>query len=61
MATMGRTRRIDKLSGGACRLDNYAAVQARMAPFMAAGFEAICRDRIQARGGAGDSQKAIDP
>jgi AcrR family transcriptional regulator len=49
MATMGRTRRIDRLSGGICRLDDYSSAQARMAPFMAAGFIAICRERAQAR------------
>jgi len=54
MATMARTRRIDRLSGGICHLEDYAAVQARMAPFMAAGFIAICRERAQARSANGD-------
>ena len=49
MATMSRNRRIHKLSGGLCHLDDHAAVQARMAPFMAAGFIAICRERARAR------------
>jgi len=49
MATVARTRRIDRLSGGLCRLDDYTAVQARMAPFMAAGFIAICQERALAR------------
>jgi AcrR family transcriptional regulator len=35
------TGRIDKLSGGVCRSDDVAAIAARMAPFMAAGIEAI--------------------
>lgn len=42
MITLARTGRIDKLSGGACRSDDFAAVKARMASFMAAGFLQIC-------------------
>jgi AcrR family transcriptional regulator len=45
MLTLARTGRIDKLSGGRCRSDDYAAVKERMATFMAAGFQAICRRR----------------
>ncbi len=43
MLTLARTGRIDKLSGGLCRSDDFAAVKQRMATFMAAGFLAICR------------------
>ena len=42
MLTLARTGRIDKLSGGLCRSEDYAAVKKRMASFMAAGFLAIC-------------------
>jgi AcrR family transcriptional regulator len=42
MLTLARTGRIDKLSGGLCRSDDFAAVKQRMASFMAAGFAAIC-------------------
>ena len=42
--TLARTGRIDILSGGVCRSDDFAAVKARMARFMAAGFAALCRD-----------------
>src|SRR3546814_5953403 len=38
MLTLARTGRIDKLSQGLCHSDDYAAVKARMARFMAAGF-----------------------
>ena len=41
--TLARTGRIDKLSGGVCKSEDYAAVKQRMASFMAAGFLAICR------------------
>jgi AcrR family transcriptional regulator len=42
MLTLARTGRIDKLSHGLCKSDDYAAVKQRMASFMAAGFVAIC-------------------
>ncbi len=42
MLTLARTGRIDKLSGGLCRSDDYEAVKKRMAKFMAAGFREIC-------------------
>ncbi|MEI9852406.1 MAG: TetR/AcrR family transcriptional regulator [Sphingomonas sp.] len=43
MLTLARTGRIDKLSGGLCRSDDFVAVKERMASFMAAGFLQICR------------------
>jgi AcrR family transcriptional regulator len=43
MLTLARTGRIDKLSHGLCKSDDYAAVKDRMASFMAAGFVAICK------------------
>jgi AcrR family transcriptional regulator len=43
MLTLARTGRIDKLSGGLSRSDDFVAVKQRMAKFMAAGFHAICR------------------
>lgn len=45
MLTLARTGRIDKLSGGQCRSDDFVAVKERMASFMAAGFLNICRNR----------------
>lgn len=48
MLTLARTGRIDRLSGGLCRSDDYAAVKERMADFMAAGFLSICRKGRQA-------------
>lgn len=43
MLTLARTGRIDKLSGGLCRSEDFVAVKQRMSTFMAAGFLAICR------------------
>jgi AcrR family transcriptional regulator len=42
LLTLARTGRIDKLSGGACKSDDFAAVKKRMATFMAAGFREVC-------------------
>jgi AcrR family transcriptional regulator len=39
------TGRIDKLSNGLVRSADVEAIRARMAPFMAAGIQAICRRR----------------
>ena len=48
MLTLARTGRIDKLSGGLCRSDDFAAVKTHMASFMAAGFHAICKQGARA-------------
>jgi AcrR family transcriptional regulator len=45
MLTLAQTGRIDKLSGGLCKSNDYVAVKDRMATFMAAGFLAICARR----------------
>ncbi len=42
MLTLARTGRIDKLSGGRCKSEDFVAVKERMADFMAAGFLEIC-------------------
>jgi len=41
MNTFARTGRIDRLSGGLCKSDDFPAVKARMAKFMAAGLLAL--------------------
>lgn len=41
--SLARTGRIDKLSGGLCRSEDFEAVKQRMAAFMAAGFKTICK------------------
>jgi AcrR family transcriptional regulator len=38
MNTLARTGRIERLSGGVCRSDDFPAVKKRIAKFMAAGF-----------------------
>jgi len=50
MLTLARTGRIDKLSNGLCKSDDFAAVKDRMATFMAAGFIEVCSQRSTTRG-----------
>ena len=45
MLTLARTGRIDKLSGGLCKSEDFVAIKERMATFMAAGFLAMCRKK----------------
>ncbi|WP_229733368.1 TetR/AcrR family transcriptional regulator [Sphingomonas psychrolutea] len=45
MLTLARTGRLDKLSGGLCKSEDFVAVKDRMASFMAAGFLEICTSR----------------
>jgi len=40
--TFARTGRIDRLSDGLCRSDDYKSAYDNMIPFMAAGFHATC-------------------
>ena len=49
MLTLARTGRIDKLSGGLCKSDDYGAVKERIASFMAAGFRELCDRRKSSR------------
>jgi AcrR family transcriptional regulator len=42
MHVLGRTGRIDRLSGGACKSEDFEAVKEHLARFMAAGFTALC-------------------
>ena len=45
MNTLAHTGRIDRLSGGLCKSDDFMAVKRRMARFMAAGFLALRKGR----------------
>lgn len=44
MNTLARTGRIDRLSGGVCHSDDFPAVKARIARFMAAGFLSLAQE-----------------
>lgn len=41
MHSLARSGRIDRLSGGLCKSEDFKAVKARMADFMAAGFSSL--------------------
>jgi AcrR family transcriptional regulator len=45
MHSLARSGRLDRLSSGLCKSSDFAAVRARMADFMAAGFLAFCDSR----------------
>ena len=47
--SLARTGRIDHLSGGLCRSDDFKAIKARMAAFMAHGFIGMCESRAAER------------
>lgn len=47
--SLARTGRIDHLSGGLCRSDDFDAIKARMATFMANGFIGMCESRAAER------------
>ena len=47
--TLSQTGRIDRLSAGICKSTDFQAIHARMAPFIAAGFKAVCSDCEQQR------------
>jgi AcrR family transcriptional regulator len=49
MLTVARTGRIDRLSGGLCKSDDFPAIKKRMASFMAAGFIHVCKERAEER------------
>jgi len=49
LLTLARTGRIDNLSGGLCKSEDFQAVKERMATFMAAGFLAVCKQRSDKR------------
>lgn len=52
--SLARTGRIDHLSGGLCKSDDFEAIKARMAKFMAGGFMAICQQRASEREATND-------
>jgi Tetracyclin repressor-like, C-terminal domain len=51
--TFAETGRIDTLSGGLCRSSDLDSVHERLAPYVAAGFRALC-----ARANAGETIRA---
>jgi AcrR family transcriptional regulator len=46
--TLSQTGRIDRLSNGLCKSSDFDSINARMAPFIASGFERLCGEKIAA-------------
>jgi len=51
--TFAETGRIDKLSGGLCKSSDLDSVHERLAPYVAAGFRALCKGAAAAAPRAG--------
>lgn len=45
--TLSQTGRIDRLSNGLCKSGDFSAIHARMVPFIASGFERLCKRKSQ--------------
>jgi AcrR family transcriptional regulator len=56
--TLSQTGRIDRLSNGLCRSEDFRAVHERMAPFIAAGFMAVCNKKQSSKAAAPASKRA---
>jgi len=47
--TLSQTGRIDRLSEGVCKSSDFGAIGRRMAPFIASGFERLCKPQAAKR------------
>jgi AcrR family transcriptional regulator len=45
--TLSQTGRIDRLSEGLCKSSDFEAIRQRMAPFIASGFERLCKPQAE--------------
>lgn len=50
--TLSQTGRIDGLSNGLCKSSDFEAIRQRMAPFIASGFERLCKPKKKSATGA---------
>jgi Tetracyclin repressor-like, C-terminal domain len=46
--SLSQTGRIDRLSNGLCKSSDFASIHRRMAPFIASGFERLCKPAVTA-------------
>ena len=44
--SLSQTGRIDRLSNGLCKSSDFESIGRRMAPFVASGFERICKGKV---------------
>lgn len=47
--SLSQTGRIDRLSNGLCRSSDFESIHRRMAPFIASGFERLCKPATKRR------------
>ncbi|HYB64982.1 MAG TPA: TetR family transcriptional regulator [Steroidobacteraceae bacterium] len=59
--TFAETGRLDKLSGGLCRSSDLDSVRERLAPYVAAGFRALCARAVAAAPGRAKLRPARQP
>jgi AcrR family transcriptional regulator len=57
--TLSQTGRIDRLSNGLCKSRDFDAINARMAAFIASGFERLCRPTKSRTNYDGRGQESI--
>jgi len=53
--SLSQTGRIDRLSNGLCKSSDFAAIHRRMAPFIASGFERLCKPLAARRKAVGQA------
>src|SRR5215207_7175825 len=46
--SLSQTGRIDRLSNGLCKSSDFESIRRRMAPFIASGFERLCKPAVTA-------------
>jgi len=59
--TFAETGRIDKLSGGLCKSSDLDSVHERLAPYVAAGFRALCKGTATTARGAKTAPVGASP
>ena len=56
--TLSQTGRVDRLSNGLCKSNDFAAIHARMVPFIASGFERLCKPGAARPAGSAGKRKS---
>lgn len=59
--SLSQTGRIDRLSNGLCKSSDFGSIGHRMAPFIASGFERLCKPAAVGRASARQDVRMTDP
>ena len=59
--SLSQTGRIDRLSNGLCKSSDFASIGQRMAPFIASGFERLCKPSSVGRAATRPAARLTDP